>query len=139
MRARLQDWQPRLREVLALYTAGTFSRGTFDCGTLWADAVLAVTGEDRLACIRGKYTTKKGALITLRGLEVGTAAALADKLFVPCRATLLQRGDLAAAPAALKNPLTAPAIVVGTHAVTMSETEGLVYYPLQLISHGWAV
>lgn len=136
-RLRHPLWQARLREVLAASRGRAFARGSHDCATFVADAVLAITGHDKLAAIRDRYATERGAYKLLKRLGVRSANEYADKVFAPCRVTLLQRGDLARVPGS--GPLTSPAIVLGDHAVTISGDGRAMSIPLHHVTDGWAV
>jgi len=58
---RLPDWQLRLAEFMGSRFAMPFNWGTNDCCLFAADAVLAMTGIDHAASLRGTYTTALGA------------------------------------------------------------------------------
>lgn len=138
MRARADDWQRRLRDVLARYRTGTFATGRCDCGTLWADVVLAVSGVDVLGDLRGRYRTDRGAVRMLRTLGVTSAAELADTRFNRVPVAELHRGDLAMAAPLFGSPLASPCVVDTTHAFAMGRG-GLVAIPRAELTHGWAV
>lgn len=138
MRHRAPDWQKRLRDTLARYRGATVVCGSLDCGTLWADAVLAVTGVDRLAEFRGTYDTEDGALRALAKAGFASASQLADALFTPVLPGDLHRGDLGFAPSIMTTPLASPAILDAGHAITVGPA-GLVAVPRSLVTHGWAV
>lgn len=138
MRNRVPDWQRRLRDVLARYRADAGACGVSDCGTLWADAVFAVSGVDTLGDLRGTYSTPGEAVLVLEVLGFSSAAELANARFEPVAAADLHRGDLGFAPSIMAAPLASPAIVDAGHAFTVGPN-GLTAIPRALISHGWAV
>lgn len=138
MRTRVPDWQRRLRDVFARYRAQPVVCGVSDCGTLWADAVEAVTGVDVLADLRGTYQTPDEAVAALARLGFADARALADARFSAVWPEDLHRGDLGFAETlAGGSPIASPAIIDAGHAFTVGPT-GLVAFPRSLITYGWA-
>lgn len=90
---RLPDWESRLGETLARWNARPF-RWDRDCARRAAACVIAVTGEDPLADLRGAYRTKHEALRLLA--EVPMAERL-DLLFPRIHPAFAWRGDIALA------------------------------------------
>lgn len=120
------------------YEAEPFARGSCDCMSLCADAIQAITGNDAAGHVRGKYANKREALNLLRKLDVAGPVEIIEGLFPRVDAAMLQRGDFAYFPAFMGERLAAPALVTGTHAITMTR-QGLVALPMNCASHGWAV
>lgn len=60
---RVRDWQARFASFVADRRAAPFAWGTNDCCLFAADAVLAMTGEDPAAALRGYATASEAARI----------------------------------------------------------------------------
>jgi hypothetical protein len=90
---RRADWQSRLAELVAARMDAPFAWGSNDCCLFAADAVLAVTGTDPAADLRGAYTDERGALRVLARLGgvAGIAEARAGAEIVPA---LARPGDI---------------------------------------------
>jgi hypothetical protein len=90
---RLRDWPERLAALFAAREAAPFEWGVHDCCLFVADAVLAVTGHDPAADLRGTYTTAAEAVRVLgqHGGVAGIAIARAGRV-VPV--ALAQPGDV---------------------------------------------
>ncbi|NKE64514.1 hypothetical protein RAMLITH_01665 [Ramlibacter sp. RBP-2] len=73
---RLHDWQLRLAEFARERQDMPFAWGVNDCFLFSADAVMAVTGYDMAAGLRGTYSDERQAGRILR--ERGGLAALVD-------------------------------------------------------------
>lgn len=91
--ARLPDWQPRLAALVSQRLRQPLQWGAHDC-TMWAaDAVLAVTGVDMAAAVRGTYSTEAEA--ELRLLQAGGLVELCHRHLGPVvRTALAQPGDI---------------------------------------------
>lgn len=93
MMERLPGWERRLTEAVQRHECATGAYGLFDCFTLPADAVEAVTGVRIFRDCR-RYRTPKGAARALRRkgfYHVGEAFA---SLFSETPALLARRGDI---------------------------------------------
>jgi len=91
---RQPNWPARLATLLESARSTPFAWGTHDCCTLAADAVLATTGQDPLAPLRGRWASADEAAQLLRllgGLQADTSAALQAEPTAPAMA---QRGDV---------------------------------------------
>jgi hypothetical protein len=90
---RLRDWPERLAALFAARAQQPFEWGVHDCCMFAADAVLAVTGHDPAADLRGQYSTETGAVRVLRRHDglAGVAIARAGRV-VPV--ALAQPGDV---------------------------------------------
>lgn len=90
MTARLLDWQVRLEACLAERWARPFAWGQQDCALCAADCVLACTGVDPAARLRGTYSNAAGAAAVLRthGGLVAIAARNLGAEVAPLCATL---------------------------------------------------
>lgn len=65
---RIDGWDVKLATLLQDYQARPFAWGSHDCCLLACDAVDTITGVDLAADFRGRYTSKIGAIQTLRAL-----------------------------------------------------------------------
>jgi len=94
MGPRLPDWPTRLAHLLDAAAHRPFVWGTHDCCTLAADAVQALTGQDPMAPLRGRWASERQAAELLRllgGLQPAVSAALQAEPTLPAMA---QRGDV---------------------------------------------
>jgi hypothetical protein len=125
-----QNWQTLLHEFLELRGPAPFAWGSNDCALFAADAVMAMTGADMGAPVRGKYTDQAGAVAameTITGKPDATAMDLALHLCslhgLPQRKSLLfaQRGDIVV----LTNPDGSQSLGIvaldGRHALFVTE------------------
>lgn len=90
---RLPDWSMRLQRVVQARLREPFAWGGNDCCLFAADCVLACTGRDPAAGMRGAYRSERQALRLLRrfgGVEGLAQAHLAGEI-LPAMA---QRGDV---------------------------------------------
>lgn len=89
---RLPDWQMRLAGLVNDRAGQPFEWGVRDCCLWAADAVLAVTGHDPAAPLRGVYSSALQAGRVLRGTSIEALAeqALGEEI-VPA---LAQAGDV---------------------------------------------
>jgi hypothetical protein len=88
---RLRTWQSNLQALVAERENAPFAWGKNDCGLFAADAVLAVTGSDPAADLRGTYDTEQEA----QALIADGMIALGDRRFGDrIRTTLAQVGDI---------------------------------------------
>lgn len=92
---RVDGWRAALNAYISESRRRPFELGTFDCGLFAADAVLAVTGFDQAADLRGKYTTYSGALKALKSLGFKTHEAMAAALFEEIHPAMASIGDIA--------------------------------------------
>lgn len=92
---RTGDWEQALAAYFAACERKPYAWGEHDCVLFAAGAVLAVTGEDPAAAIRGRYRSKAGAARLLRELGAGTLEATLDSLFPERPVAFARRGDLA--------------------------------------------
>jgi hypothetical protein len=72
MLKRKPDWERLLGQFLLDRRFQPFVKGTQDCSMLACDAILAITGTDIAADVRGKYTTKEEADALLNQLTNGS-------------------------------------------------------------------
>lgn len=90
---RLAYWQVHLAALIATRLQAPFAWGENDCCLFAADAVLAVTGHDPAADLRGTYATAEQAAQVLR--RVGGVAGVAISRAGPVvPVALAQPGDI---------------------------------------------
>lgn len=75
---RHRDWQSRLQACLAERRTRAFEWGRHDCCLFVCDCVLAMTGHDPAADVRG-YTTERQAMRIVR--QLGGMQAIASSRF----------------------------------------------------------
>lgn len=88
---RAHDWEARLFAAVDAARATPFEWGAHDCALFVADAVLAMTGHDYAADLRGQYRTQSGAL---RLLADTSLRARLGALFASIDVRMAQRGDV---------------------------------------------
>ena len=134
---RLPDWQTRLAALMASRRTTPFAWGGQDCCLFAADAVLAVTGHDPAADLRGTYTTATDALRVLN--KAGGVAGVAIKRAGPVVAVALaQPGDIGLLKLDVPNPLAATALAVyGGSCWHAPGEHGLTSYPESAIVRAW--
>lgn len=73
MTKRYEDWPRRMEEAISAARDVPFGYGPGQnhCCLFTADVALAMTGEDMLSPLRGKYTTEKMAYLVLRKFTKG--------------------------------------------------------------------
>jgi len=90
---RVPDWMVRLDELVRARATEPYTWGQYDCCTLVADVVLAITDVDHLAELRGTYSTMAEAY-RLLGRHGGLAVAITARLGEPLPVGLAQVGDI---------------------------------------------
>jgi hypothetical protein len=84
---RYEDWHARLGTHIKAALKRPFSRGEFDCCTFACDGILAMTGVDPMAELRGRYNTGIGAARAMKTFAGGgldeTAEHIAGLLHAP--------------------------------------------------------
>lgn len=130
---RLHDWQPRLAALFAARAEQPFTWGRFDCCLFAADAVLAVTGHDPAADLRGTYSTEEQAARVLQraGGVVGVAIRRAGPVVPP---QLAQPGDIGLSMLDASSPTLA---VWGGSAWHAPASVGLVPVPPHALVRVW--
>jgi hypothetical protein len=93
MTERFRDWQSRLQACQAERCARPFAWGAQDCALFGADCVLAQTGSDAAADVRGTYFDAAGAARVIRALG-GLRAIAAARLGAEVSPLLAQTGDI---------------------------------------------
>lgn len=92
---RVPGWERRLAELELAARGRSFAWGMHDCCTWAAECVHAVTGQDVLADLRGRWRTEPEAAAVLRELG-GLRQAVTQRVGTEPLPTVLlaQRGDL---------------------------------------------
>lgn len=133
---RREDWPERLLAYVEAQRNTPFFWGKNDCALFAAGAVLAMTDVDLAAGVRGRYTTARGALKTLRsnGAE-DLAAWLTRALGEPIPPALARRGDVV-----IFEAVDGPAlgVVVGSQAAAAGP-EGVTCVPSARWQQAWRV
>ena len=161
---RFDDWQRRLADALRADWETPFAWGGFDCCLAPSGLVLAMTGVDVAAPLRG-YATRRGALMKLRRFvgdegvarfRLGSESRMGD--FVEAAAILIgescgapeipvsraQRGDVVVAEVAAVGPGGVDAVLAavdlsGRFAVTAAENGGWARIPRDNFRRAWRV
>ncbi|NCP10840.1 MAG: hypothetical protein GW859_02595 [Sphingomonadales bacterium] len=126
---RLPDWEQRLGETVARWRLRTF-RWDRDCVRWLADCVIAQTGEDPLAGMRGRYRTKREAL---RLLAESPLAERLDEKFARIAPAFARRGDIALMQD------SALGLVLGGEAMAFGEDGRMTMIPRREWQAVWAV
>jgi hypothetical protein len=95
---RREDWPEQLAAVLEEHAELPFVWGRSDCLTFPADAVLAMTGIDPAAEIRGRYRSGSGAARILRRRGFASVADAFAATFAEIPVAMAGRGDLGVVP-----------------------------------------
>lgn len=130
---RLRDWPERLAALFAARAEQPFEWGVHDCCMFAADAVLAVTGHDPAADLRGSYVNELGAARKLAryGGVAGAAIAHGGRV-VPV--ALAQPGDVGLSLQDAAQPALA---VWGGGAWHAAGQVGVVVVPTECIVRAW--
>jgi len=130
---RLRDWPERLAALFAARADQPFAWGLHDCCMFAADAVLAVTGHDPAADLRGSYTTEAGAARKLAryGGVAGVAIAHGGRV-VPV--ALAQPGDVGLS---YQDPARPALAVWGGGAWHAAGALGVVVVPTDTVVRAW--
>ena len=129
---RVTDWQIRLADLVHRRHLQGFAWGERDCVTWAADAVLAVTGRDPLADLRGQWHSHeeaRAAILRCGGLARACSARLGPRI----KPALAAAGDVG-----LLRDVGTRAVVVHVGACWMGQGEqGLVPIRAELVRWAW--
>lgn len=130
--ARLPDWQPRLAALVQQRMQQPFTWGVHDCCLFAADALLACTGQDFAAALRGTYSTQAEAeaLLAEFGGLAKLAAGCLGRVIPPA---LAQAGDVGLADLGDGYILV---VCGGGHFMAPCPT-GLVPVPVNQVRRAW--
>ncbi len=126
---RRPDWEIRLSATIADWRRRPF-RWDSDCARWAAACVIAQTGVDPLAELRGRYRTKREALALLA--EKPMVERL-DDLFSPVHQAMARRGDIALTQDSCLG------CVLGGEALFRSVEHGMTMVPRREWTRVWAV
>jgi hypothetical protein len=129
MSARLPNWENRLAATVAEWRARPF-RWDRDCARWAAACVIAQTGEDPLADLRGRYRTKREALQLLAEKPMRDRL---DERLPRVHSAFAQRGDVALAQDSCLG------VVMGGEALFFSAEGGMIALPRSAWSGAWGV
>jgi hypothetical protein len=131
---RLPDWQSRFDACVRQVIRTPFAWGRNDCALAAAACVLAITGVDLAAALRGYDSETQAARLLA---QAGGLEALLDGLLGPAWPTpLLARvGDVGVLPAAAGRCI---AVCTGRQWVAPAES-GAVSFPLRAADKAWRV
>lgn len=90
---RLPDWMCRLDAFVQSVWTKPFEWGQNDCCTVAAGVVLACTGVDAMADLKGQYDTELGAARLLKRLG-GLDKALSERIGPCVPVAMAQAGDI---------------------------------------------
>jgi len=141
---RREDWPERLAALLAERERLPFAWGERDCCLFAADCVLAVTGVDPAAELRGTYATagEAGTLLFQRFgggvIEMIEAMALRHG-WEEIPVGLAGRGDLVLIEDSAGHVLPAVVDLDPSRIVFMHETRGLARMRKRLASRAWRI
>lgn len=135
---RFEDWPTRLADFIKGAEKRPFSWGEWDCCLLAADWVLAVTGVDTAAELRGKYKSASGAarIIKQRGGILEMVRALTDAQGMPeINTRMAQRGDVCLVDTPLGDAL---GVCLGAK-IACAGPDGLNLLPITAARAAWRV
>lgn len=112
---RLDDWDVRLSRYLINISDKPHLYGSVDCALFAAGAVLAMTGEDPAAHLRGTYETELGAAKAMRRNGWETLSDVADHFLPEIEIREAKRGDILLCPGEAGEFL---AVKMGAYAVS---------------------
>lgn len=131
---------PHWPELLATFIAGRalvpFAYGRSDCGMLAADWIVAATGVDMAADLRGRYRSAAGSVAIIRRAgHTSLSDLVTARLGAPVAPLLAQRGDIVEMPG---DSGPALGICTGADAVCLGPA-GLVTVPMTNAVRAWRV
>ena len=132
MTQRLRDWQGRLCACLAERWARPFEWGRQDCALFAADCMLACTGSDPAADLRGTYSDAAGAarIVSAHGGLAAIAEARAGEEVAP---QLAQIGDIGLVENAGRDCLA----VCAGHGWIVPAADGLATATMESATRAW--
>lgn len=144
---RYEDWHARLGAHIKAALQRPFSWGEFDCCTFACDGILAMTGVDPMADLRGRYSTAIGAARALKAFAGGgldeTAQAITGRLHMGEVGPLLAgRGDCLLADIAGEGGASGPAlglVSLSGRSGLFAGRVGLTEIPLRACRRAWRV
>jgi len=114
-----------------------------DCALMSYGGAAAITGEDKAATYRGRYTDRAGSALALRELGKGTLLRTVNADYAKKPPSMAQRGDLVWFARSLGICMGAAALFVGEEhiadAAGLHMRDGLVSIPRALWQKAWSV
>lgn len=143
---RARDWELKLAAYLEAVRASPFSWGGFDCCTFPCNAILAMTGVDIMAPLRGRYATEPEAMALLAATAIdldGVAAQLTAASGMAEEGVLMaMRGDLVLADLRPRGVQFGPCLgLVGLagRPLFAAAPGGYIEFPLRACRRAWRV
>jgi hypothetical protein len=131
--SRLPDWEHRLFAFIAEHRDRPFQWGSWDCALFATACAAEITGEDRAAAFRDRYSDKAGAMQALRDVGSGTLLRTLDSLYPRKAMPFAGRGDLVWFKGCV-------GVCLGADTMFIEEGEsGLTPIPRALCSKAWSV
>lgn len=116
---RLNDWEVRLRAVLACWRDRDFEWSTADCSNLICETTTALTAApDKLADLRGRYHDAESAASLIRELGFENLGDLIASRWPEVPPAFAHRGDIGFCPGVTPMCLS---IVMGPTVVCVNE------------------
>lgn len=143
MTAKRPHWPELFSECVEGARNAPWKWGVHDCCMFAADVVLAMTGTDPAAGLRGRYSDKRGAALALRAagfddLERCVESLAMEHDFCEIAPLTAQRGDLV-----LVDQPGGPALGVceGQHAILATKPRGWIAVPMlhERVRRAWGV
>lgn len=132
---RVEGWPERLMRLVDRHRAAEFEWGVYDCATLFAGAVEAVTGMDPLEKYR-PWKSERSARMKMIKAGWKDMQAFCFDHFPEVSAVRARRGDVGFGK--LAHSLSCPAVVVGAHAVSR-DANGWIVLPTSLLTTAFRV
>lgn len=132
---RRGDWEQALSDYIVSVEGRAYAYGQHDCMLHAASAVLAMTGVDPAADVRGTYSDKEGAARVLRESYGGTIEKTMDRHLPRIPIGHARRGDLVLHENSIGVVTGKMACFVGQE----GDREGLVRIPRGQWEKAWAV
>lgn len=127
------DWEPRFNAWLEEALAAPHEFGKHDCIITAVEAIKAQTGRDYAAGHKGRYDSRKAALLYLKALGFSSIAALLNDMLDPVPPAFAQRGDIVLVDGA-------PGVVTGTMALVIHDGgDGHLWAPRSEWKRAWSV
>lgn len=130
---RFQDWPTRLDAAVTAAQGRRFRYGVFDCCLFAADVVVAITGVDTAAALRG-YRGRRAAAAILEH-EGGMVALVSRLLGASMSAARAGRGDVI-----FGYPIVDGAVGVCLgRSVAFAGPKGVSFYPRSVAALAWRI
>lgn len=135
MASRFQDWPQRLADAIEKFERKQFEWGSHDCGTMAADLIVAMTGEDPIPYLRGNWDSAMTA--SRIDLEAETEQAAFDQGWEPVGVAMARRGDLVLRD--VENGPTLGIVDLDPFHAMFPGQDGIVRYATLSCSRAWRI